>query len=146
VIADFPDPDDAGTAKLYSVEFYDGVRRRLLAPGGRLVVQAGSPYFAPDAFWSVERSVTAAGLAARPYHVDVPSFGDWGFVLAHDARLGRPPLSLDPPPGEALRFLDAQTLAAAASFPPDRASRPVSPSTLNRPRILEYERRGYREY
>ncbi len=33
VVADFPDPDDAATAKVYSQEFYDGLRRRALAPG-----------------------------------------------------------------------------------------------------------------
>ena len=146
VIADFPDPDDAGTAKLYSVEFYEGVRRRVLAPGGRLAVQGGSPYFAPDAFWSIERSVSAGGMATRPYHVDVPSFGDWGFVLARRRGEGPPTLAVDPPPGARLRFLDARTLAAAASFPPDRRRRPVAANTLNRPRILDYERRGYREY
>ena len=143
VIADFPDPDDAGTAKLYSQEFYEGVRRRVLAPGARLVVQAGSPYFAREAFWSVERTVSAAGLATRPYHVDVPSFGDWGFVLAGAAQA--PPLRLAPPAG-GLRFLDAPTLAASASFPRDSRRVPVEVSTLNRPRILDYERRSYADY
>jgi hypothetical protein len=31
-------------------------------------------------------------------------------------------------------------------FPPDRRRLPVDVSTLNRPRILDYERRGYRDY
>ncbi|MBA2794652.1 MAG: polyamine aminopropyltransferase, partial [Thermoleophilaceae bacterium] len=57
VIVDFPDPDDAGTAKLYSVELYALLQARALAPGGRVAVQGGSPYFAPDAFWSVNRSM-----------------------------------------------------------------------------------------
>jgi spermidine synthase len=145
VIADFPDPDDAATAKLYSLELYEGVRRRVLAPGGRLVVQAGSPYFAAESFWSVERTVAAAGWATRPYHVDVPSFGDWGFVLAA-AGTRPPPLRLAAPAGRPLRFLDAPTLAAAAVFPRDRRRLRVDVSTLNRPRILDYERRGYRDY
>lgn len=141
VIADFPDPDDAATAKLYSQEMYAGIRRRALAPGGRLAVQAGSPYFAREAFWSIERTVSAAGLRTRPYHVDVPSFGDWGFVLAMaDAA---PALRLAAPP---LRFLDAPTLAAAAVFPRDRRRVPVDVNTLNRPRLLDYERRGYADY
>ena len=143
VIADFPDPDDAATAKLYSVEMYAGLRRAL-RPGGRLVVQAGSPYFAREAFWAIERSVAAAGLGTRPYHVDVPSFGDWGFVLAGAGRA--PALGLDPPPGRPLRFLDSRVVAAAGVFPPDRARLDVEPNTLNRPRLLDYERRGYRGY
>ena len=145
VIADFPDPEDPATAKLYSVEFYGIVSHRVLSPGGRLVVQGGSPYFAADAFWSIEATLRAAGLATRPYHADVPSFGDWGFVLAV-ASPEPPALRLpDPLPGP-LRYLSAEVLQAAAVFPPDRARRPVDPSTLNRPRILDYERHGWKDY
>jgi spermidine synthase len=144
IVADFPDPDDAATAKLYSQEIYEGLRRRVLAAGGRLVVQAGSPYFARESFWGIETTVRAAGWRTTPYHVDVPSFGDWGFVLASIERV--PPLALTPPPGPPLRFLDRPTLAAAASFPPDRDRIALAPSTLNRPRLLDYQRRGYRGY
>ncbi len=145
IVADFPDPDDAGTAKLYSQEFYDGLRRRALAPGGRLVVQAGSPYFARESFWGIEATMRAAGWRTTPYHVDVPSFGDWGFVLASPQRAPR--LTLRPPPArERLRFLDAPTLAAAATFPPDRGRIAVAPSTLDRPRLLDYQRHGYHGY
>jgi spermidine synthase len=144
VIADFPDPDDAATAKLYSQEFYDGLRRRALAPGGRLVVQAGSPYFARESFWGIDATLRAARWRTTPYHVDVPSFGDWGFELASPA--GAPALRLAPPTGASLRFLDRPTLAAAASFPPDRRRIALAPSTLNRPRLLDYQRRGYRGY
>ena len=58
------------------------VAQRVLSPGGRLVVQGGSPYFAADAFWAIDATLRATGFATRPYHADVPSFGDWGFVLA----------------------------------------------------------------
>jgi spermidine synthase len=147
IVADFPDPDDAATAKLYSTEMYYGLRRRVLAPGGRLAVQAGSPYFAREAFWAIERTISAAGWHTRPYHVDVPSFGDWGFVLASASSRGvAPALLVRPPPGAPLRFLDAPTLAAAATFPRDRRRIAVIPSTLNRPTLVEYERRGYRGY
>jgi spermidine synthase len=144
IVADFPDPDDAATAKVYSQEFYDGLRRRVLAPGGRLVVQAGSPYFARESFWGIDATLRAAGWHTTPYHVDVPSFGDWGFVLASPQRA--PVLRLARPPGAALRFLDRATLAASATFPPDRRRIAIKPSTLNRPRLLDYERRGYRGY
>ena len=140
VVVDFPDPDSAPLAKLYSLEFYALLRARVAAPGARVVVQAGSPYFARDAYWCIERTLQAAGFATRPYHVDVPSFGDWGFVLA--GTVGRPRLGLVPPAG--LRFLDASTLRAAASFPPDVRRTAVAPSTLDRPRILGYEARGWK--
>jgi spermidine synthase len=140
VIADFPDPDDAGTAKLYSQEFYAGLRTRALAEGARLVVQSGSPYFAREAFWSIERTVAASGLRTRPYHVDVPSFGDWGFVLAADTR---PALHTS---GVPARFLSPEVLRAATAFPPDRGPADVAVNTLARPRLLDYERRGWRDY
>lgn len=152
VIADFPDPDDAALAKLYSVEAY-GLMRRVLAPGGRIVVQSGSPYFARRAYWSVGASLEEAGLEVSSYHVDVPSFGDWGFHLAARAggRVGAPdggagpPLRVEAP--APLRFLDPPTLAAGASFPPDRG-RPAGElaSTLVKPRILDFTREGYRDY
>lgn len=145
VVVDLPDPDAPATAKLYSQEFY-GLVARVLAPGGRLVVQAGSPYFAPEAFWCIEATVASTGLRTSTYHVDVPSFGDWGFVLA--AR-GAPPVpSVDPAVADRLRFLDGDVLAAATVFPRDRGRDRyrVEISTLDRPRILEYEARGWRGY
>jgi spermidine synthase len=145
VIADFPDPEDPATAKLYSVEFYGMVAQRALGPGGRLVVQGGSPYFAADAFWGIDATLRAAGFGTRPYHADVPSFGDWGFVLAR-AGGDAPVLRLSEPPPDSLRFLSADVLRAATVFPPDRGPRNVEPSTLNRPRILDYERKGWKDY
>ena len=142
VIVDMPDPDDVATAKLYSVEFY-GLIKRVLAPGGRLVVQSGSPYFAPKSFWCIERSVAAAGLATVPYHVDVPSFGDWGFVMATPG--DEPPaleLAKDAPD---LRFLDTELLRAAAVFPKDRRNRDVKVNTLVHPRLVDYQKREWDE-
>lgn len=135
VVVDLPDADDVGTAKLYSTEFY-GLVRQHLAPGGRVVVQAGSPYFAREAFWTTGASLRAAGLATRAYHVDVPSFGDWGFFLA--APGAAPPLRV-PQGMPRTRFLDAAVLRAAQVFPRDRAPLTLSPSTLLDPVIL---RRG----
>ncbi|MBC7375146.1 MAG: hypothetical protein H7323_14255 [Frankiales bacterium] len=77
--------------------------------------------------------------------MDVPSFGDWGFVLA--ARGAAPVPTLNPSVAAGLRFLDGDVLAAATVFPRDRsADRSVGISTLDRPRILQYEARGWRGY
>jgi spermidine synthase len=143
VVVDLPDPDTVDLAKLYTTEFY-GMAGRLLADGGRMVVQAGSPYFVPRAFWTVHASLAAAGLDAIPYHVDVPSFGDWGFVLAgEDLDALRVPA--DAPPR---RFLTVDVLAAATVFPPDRLPGPgeVTASTLLDPTILDAARGGWAGY
>jgi spermidine synthase len=136
VIVDMPDPDDVSTAKLYSVEFY-GMVKRVLAPGGRMVVQSGSPYFAPKSFWSIQKSIAAAGFATTPYHVDVPSFGDWGFVLASPGE--KPPALRLSPEVPDLRFLDGALLRASTVFPKDRRHRDVGVNTLVHPRLVEYE-------
>ena len=88
----------------------------------------------------------STGLRTTTYHVDVPSFGDWGFVLA--ARGAAPVPSVDPAVAADLRFLDGDVLAAATVFPRDRDRDryDVEVSTLDRPRILEYEARGWRGY
>jgi hypothetical protein len=116
IVADLPDGQDVGPSKLYSVEFYS-LARHSLADDGRMVVQAGSPFFAPDAYWSVGRSLQEAGLPGTPYNVDVPSFGNWGFYLT--SVRGAPVLEIpdDAPP---LRFLDEPLLDAAQVFPRDR--------------------------
>ena len=83
----------------------------------------------------------SAGLTGTPFHVDVPSFGDWGFVLAQAGDVA-PELALSDrlPP---TRFLDAAVLEAAGVFPADRAPQRLEPSTLDRPRIVEDMRQGY---
>ena len=142
IIIDMPDPDSTATAKLYSVEFY-ALARRALAPGGRMVVQSGSPYFAPRSFDCIDASIRAAGLETTPYHVNVPSFGDWGFVLA---QVGRQP-ALDLAPPEPLRFLDEANLAAAAVFPVDRRPNGAEPpSTLDDPRIVRLNVEEWQQY
>ena len=142
VIVDMPDPDDVATAKLYSVEFY-GMVKRILAPGGRMVVQSGSPYFAPKSFWSIQKSVAAADLATVPYHVDVPSFGDWGYVMA--APTEEPPALKLAPDAPKLRFMDEALLQTSTVFPKDRRSRDVETNTLVHPRLVEYQQQEWKD-
>ncbi len=116
-IVDLPDPSNYSLGKLYTVTFYRLLARRL-EPGGLLVTQATSPSFAPRSFSCIVNTVRSAGFAVRPYHAHVPSFGDWGFVLA-GASLGPagPPIRLRE--GLGLRFLDDATAASLFRFPPD---------------------------
>ncbi|MEZ0342515.1 polyamine aminopropyltransferase [Mycobacterium sp. pV006] len=140
VIVDLPDPDTPALGRLYSTEFYVMITR-VLAPDGRMVVQAGSPYSTPTAFWRTVSTVGSAGFGTTPYHVHVPTFGDWGFVLAHRGREApRPTVPANSP---ALRFLDRRVLDAATVFPDDRPPLSLPPSTLEHPRVVEDIRRGY---
>jgi len=140
VIVDLPDPDTPVLGRLYSTEFYALVSRAL-APGGLMVVQSGSPYSTLIAFWRTVSTIQAAGYAVTPYHVYVPTFGDWGFALAR--RGDTAPLPTMPPNAPPLRFLDQSVLDAATIFADDVRPRTLEPSTLEHPRVVEDMRHGY---
>ena len=144
VVVDFPDPDTPALGRLYSVELYAQIEQ-LLRPGGRVVVQCGSPFFAPEAYWTCADSLEAAGFGVLSYHVDVPSFGDWGFHLAvpdPNPDDGVPAAvdgsDIELASVEGLRFLDATVFAAAQIFPVDvrRARFDTRPSTVLDPSIV----------
>lgn len=80
VIVDLPDPNSVELSKLYSKEFYAKIKR-VLSPDGMTVVQSTSPYHAKETFLCILRTMAAAGLNVTPYHDNVPSFGDWGWIL-----------------------------------------------------------------
>lgn len=141
VIVDLPDPDTPALGRLYSTEFY-GVAATMLNPGGLIVIQSGSPYSTPDAYWRTVSTVDSVDLAVSPYHVYVPSFGDWGFVLGQKG--DQPPELRLPDDVPELRFLDEPTLDAAAHFPKDRPRQQLEPSTLDQPHIVEDMRKGYK--
>ena len=80
IIFDLPDPREEGLAKLYSREGYR-LAKRMLAPGGVIVTQATSPYYARRAYWCIGNTMEAAGFIPISYHLNIPSFGEWGFQL-----------------------------------------------------------------
>jgi spermidine synthase len=143
IIVDMPDPDATETAKLYSTEFYALAGDRL-NESGRMVVQSGSPYFAPNTYWTIGATLESAGYEPSPYWVSVPSFGDWGFHLVQ-ADGDAPVLGLDTSVGP-FRSLTPELMAAAQVFPPDRDERDMEPSTLMRPIILELVESEWRHY
>jgi spermidine synthase len=125
IVIDFPDPTNYSLGKLYTTAFYRAVARHLSAQG-LMVVQSTSPMFARDSFWCIAATLKQAGLRTYPYHVYVPSFGEWGFVIASDHEY-KPPTSL--PSG--LRFLDVAGIPLLFQFPPDMAPMDVPPNQLN---------------
>src|SRR2546423_14429974 len=125
IVIDFPDPTNYSLGKLYTTAFYRAVARHLSAQGF-MVVQSTSPMFARDSFWCIAQTLKQSGLQTFPYHVYVPSFGEWGFVLAGKHEY-KPPRSL--PAG--LRFVSVDGLPALFQFPPDMAPLPMPANQLN---------------
>lgn len=136
-VVDLPDPSNFSLGKLYTTAFYRELARHV-APGGRFVVQSTSPLFARRSFWCIVRTIEEVGLHATPYHVYVPSFGEWGFVLA-----GRDPFRLPDTLPDGLRFLTAATLPAMFEFPADMGPVPVEPNRLNTQMLVRYYEREW---
>jgi len=125
IVVDFPDPTNFAIGKLYTTTFYKLIDEHLNA-SGYAVVQTTSPLIARKSFWTVATTLEAAGLATTPYHAHVPSFGEWGFILA-----SRRPYKLPSSLPSGLRFLSVDGLPALFNFPPDMARVPTPVNRLS---------------
>jgi spermidine synthase len=125
IVVDFPDPTNFALGKLYTISFYQLLDQHLAA-SGFAVVQTTSPLIARKSFWTVAATLEAVGLTTTPYHAHVPSFGEWGFILASH-RPFRKATGL--PPG--LRFLTPDGIDALMQFPPDMARVEAEPNRLS---------------
>lgn len=132
VIIDFPDPSNFSLGKLYTTTFYQRLRKAMGADAA-VVVQSTSPYVARKSFWCVDATLRACGFATEPYHALVPSFGEWGFVLASPQPLSGPAML-----PEGLRFVNEETLAQLPRFPPDMARVETDTNHLSNQALVRY--------
>ncbi|HUR89440.1 MAG TPA: polyamine aminopropyltransferase [Ramlibacter sp.] len=135
IIVDFPDPTNFSIGKLYTTSFYAMLDQHLAA-SGYAVIQTTSPLVARESFWTVVTTLEAVGLSTAPYHANVPSFGEWGYVIA-SRRPYHPPAQLP----QDLKFLTPQTLPLLFDFPRDMARVPAEPNRLsNQQLVTTYEK------
>ncbi len=80
IIIDFPDPKSVELNKLYTKEFYQMAKIHL-RPNGMMITQAGSPYYATEAFNCIQKTMQSAGLNTLPLHNQVMTLGEWGWVM-----------------------------------------------------------------
>lgn len=151
ILIDLPDPKNLALSKLYSRQFYGALVERLSAQG-LMVTQAGSPLFAREAFWSIAATLEATrnplasgqgagqGLHVWPYHAYVPSFGDWGFVIAAPQSLKTQSLPRLP---DGLRFLDQQVWQAAQVFGGDTGPVLVEENSIQSHALVGYYLDGW---
>lgn len=140
IIADFPDPNHYALGKLYTTRMY-ALMRSHLAPGGVVSVQSTSPLFARRSYWCIARTMEKAGLEVAPYHVFVPSFGEWGYVLAraHGGGEATPlmPTKLPTATGT-FRYLDDPTLRQLFVLGRDMESVDVEINRLDNQVLVHY--------
>jgi spermidine synthase len=135
IVADFPDPNHYSLGKLYTTHIYRRMRAHL-ADGGVLVVQSTSPMFARKSYWCIARTMEQAGMNIAPYHAFVPSFGEWGYVLASVDPI-RAPSHLPPMTGS-LRYLDDATIESLFVLSRDMQSVPVEINRLDNQVLVHY--------
>ena len=149
ILMDLPDPSDPVLGKLYSRGFYSLAARHLRS-GGVMATQATSPFRSRAAFWCVQRTMDSARfegplegtLEVLPYHVLVPTFGEWGFVVAGRKLPALTDLTITLP----ARFLTQEIVPSLFLFPPDMSEIPGPISTLDDPVIVRLYRQGYHQY
>ncbi len=132
IVADFPDPRDVSTSKLYSKEFYIWINWTL-KENGIFVTQASSSFFATKAFWSIDKTIKSVFSDSLPYHRYLPSFWDWGFVLTKKWFLKNKEIC----PNLWCTGFDEDYL---------KQKKDLEINTLTKPKIIEYYLEGYKKF
>lgn len=133
IVIDFPDPSNYSVGKLYTNTFYTLVKS-ILAPKGIIVVQSTSPYVAPKSFWTVNKTLESVGFKTIPYHNYVPSFGEWGYIMATENPVYKKPDRFLP----GMRFISKESLDQMLFFPKDMAKVPTEINKLNNQVLVKY--------
>lgn len=142
IIVDLPDPDTEIVGRLYTEEFYAMLLKQLTSRG-IMTVQSSSSFTTPDVFSRIYSTLQAAGChTVVPYHVHVPTFGDWGF---NSCFAGSQPFQLPATLPKDVKFITPEVLASATVFGLDNQPRKLDPNTLDHQRIVDDLRRGYRD-
>ncbi len=133
IIADLPDPSQISLAKLYTYEFYKLVQKRLHS-GGVFVTQATSPFHARSSFWCIRHAISQSGFKTYPYHLNVPSFAEWGFIMASDKELPIHSIEIK----QETRFLDNKVARSLFVFSKDIQGTCDDVNSLENPVVLTH--------
>jgi spermidine synthase len=150
ILVDLPDPNNESLNKLYTLEFYSLLRNHL-DPAGMIMVQATSPVFAREVYWTIDQTIAATGMYTENFHLDIPSFGNWGFVLASRIPIDISEINID----TETNYLTTDLIPSLTKFGKDEDSKIVNqggeiveikPNTLIRPNLIEKYEKAWQEY
>lgn len=133
IIVDLPDPNNEALNKLYSNVFYR-LCGNSLTEEGVMTVQSTSPYYASKAFWCINKTLESEGFFVKPYHLQVPAFGDWGFNLASKKELDDTfDIMVD------TKYLNNENVAGLFLFGKDeKLTEDIEINQLSKPKLLQY--------
>ncbi len=141
-VIDFPDPSNYSLGKLYSDTFYRALKK-VMKPGGMVVVQSTSPFLAKNSFWCVDKTLASVGFNTTPYHAYVPAFGDWGYVIGSLTPF-KAAAQASYPAG--LRYVNSDTVKQMLCFAPDMLPTVTSVNKLNNQSLVHLFESEWSEY
>lgn len=144
IIIDFPDPNNESLANLYTKEFYELVKKNLSADG-MFVTQATSPFFTRESFWTINATIKEVFNHTSPMHSNVPSFGEWGFIIGSE---------YEPQSGVGAqvdgsietRFITSEVLESSRYFPDDLRAEIDEANTIQNMILLQIYNREVRNF
>jgi spermidine synthase len=141
VIIDLPDPNDFLLARLYCREFYKMLAQKL-STNAIVVTQATSSFFSCEAFWCINETFRSAGYNfTRTYHGYIPSFGDWGFVMASmNCELDISKIHIGVP----TKYLNDEVAQKSFLLEKDIIRNDIASSSLEDSKIISYYTNGWK--
>lgn len=142
ILVDLPDPNNETLNKLYTNVFYR-LCRNALTEDGILTVQSTSPYYATKAFWCINRTLESEGFYVKPYHIQVPAFGDWGFNMASVKELD-PNMEIS----VETKYLTTENVQSLFVFGKDETlqEQEIELNSLSKPMLIQYYSEAVRNW
>jgi len=140
IIVDLPDPNNEALNKLYSNVFYR-LCGNALTEDGIINVQSTSPYYATEAFWCINKTLESEAFFVKPYHLQVPAFGVWGFNMASKKELDDDySISVE------TKYLEEESVNAMFCFAKDEKTDNVEINRLSKPVLIQYYMEAVRNW
>ena len=133
VIIDLPDPNSETLNKLYTNVFYNYIES-IMNKDGVMVCQSTSPYYAKNSFWCIYKTIDTQFENVKPYHLQVPSFGEWGFNLAYNGKANLKELQVD------TKYLNKENINLMFNFAKDELAEldKLEINDIFKPKLIEY--------
>ena len=142
IIIDFPDPSGFSVGKLYTTAFYR-LLKSAMNDNSVAVIQSTSPYVAPKSFWCVSETLKASGFQSVAYHNYVPSFGEWGYVMAMNFKEYQIPDTFN----IEKRYISKAVMEQMLQFPEDmKAHETLEVNKLNNQALVNYFEEEWGKY
>jgi len=137
IIVDMVDPKTPSAARLYSKEFYTFCYN-LLSEDGILITQASSIFFAKETFCCILNTLKETGFFVYPLKIEVPSFGEWGFVLGTKKRKDILKMVLKQFDENKTEYLTTPLAVLSFFMEKNFSCKGIQINTLMKPKILDY--------